>query len=86
MYVRCLMRLDLLIASSLPSFAQEFRGRMEMWGLMRLAFSAARVALSKSGLNKIAMRSFAGESKGGRRLGGYRVREGGRARFGLQVS
>ena len=38
---------------------------MEVWGLMRLAFSAARVALSKSGLNKIAMRSFAGEGKRG---------------------
>ncbi|GAX84107.1 hypothetical protein CEUSTIGMA_g11530.t1 [Chlamydomonas eustigma] len=38
----------------------EFRARMEVWGLMRIAFSAARVALSRSGINKIAMRSFAG--------------------------
>jgi hypothetical protein len=34
---------------------------MEVWALMRIAFSAARVALSKSGINKIAVRSFAGE-------------------------
>ena len=58
---------------------------MEVWGLMRLAFSAARVALSKSGLNKIAMRSFAGEGKRGRRLGGGRVREGGGTRRALQA-
>ena len=43
-----------------PAYSQEFRARMEVWGLMRIAFSAARVALSRSGINKIAMRSFAG--------------------------
>jgi hypothetical protein len=38
----------------------EFKQRMEMWGLLRLGLSAARVALSKSGINKIAARSFMG--------------------------
>eukprot|EP00798_Chlamydomonas_sp_ICE-L_P022806 gene22806-29971_t len=40
------------------SMIQDYRTRMEAWGLMRLAFSAARVALSKSGISKIAARSI----------------------------
>jgi len=42
------------------NMVQDFKSRMEVWGLMRMAFSAARVALSKSGINKIALRSFPG--------------------------
>ena len=34
-----------------PGRWAEFRTRMEVWGLMRHAFSAARVTISKSGLN-----------------------------------
>eukprot|EP00955_Chlamydomonas_euryale_P037842 350902-Chlamydomonas_euryale.AAC.1 len=33
---------------------------MEVWALMRAAFSAARVALSRAGINKIATHAFAG--------------------------
>jgi hypothetical protein len=40
----------------------EFRKSMETWGLMRLAFSAARIALSRSGLLQIASKSFTGGS------------------------
>ncbi len=36
------------------------RQRAEMWGFMRGAFSAARVALPRSGLYKIASRSLSG--------------------------
>ncbi|KAG1666846.1 hypothetical protein FOA52_009470 [Chlamydomonas sp. UWO 241] len=39
---------------------QDFRARMEVCALQRASFSAARVALSKSGINKIAVRAFAG--------------------------
>ena len=38
----------------------DFKSKMEMWGLMRLAFSSARVALSKSGITQIAAKSFTG--------------------------
>lgn len=38
----------------------EFRKSMETWGLLRLAFSAARIALSRSGLLQIAAKSFSG--------------------------
>lgn len=38
----------------------EFKQRMEMWGLLRLALSAARVALSRSGLAQVAAKSFTG--------------------------
>ncbi len=44
----------------------DFRARMELWALMRIAFSAARVALSKSGISKIAIRSFSGRIRLGR--------------------
>lgn len=42
----------------------EFKSKMETWGLLRLAFSAARVALSKSGIAQISVRSFNGVSAG----------------------
>lgn len=37
-----------------------YRARMETWGMLRLAFSAARVALSRSGIARIATKCFMG--------------------------
>lgn len=38
-----------------------YRARMETWGMLRLAFSAARVALSRSGIVRVATKCFMGE-------------------------
>jgi len=46
--------------TSKKSGVAEFKGSMEMWGLLRLALSAARVALSQGGVAKIANKSFLG--------------------------
>lgn len=46
----------------------DFKAKMEMWGLLRLAFSAARVALSKSGISKIASSSFSGRLNWAQRM------------------
>ncbi|MEW5302150.1 MAG: hypothetical protein WDW36_004959 [Sanguina aurantia] len=37
-----------------------YRARMETWGMLRLAFSAARVALSRSGIVRVATKCFMG--------------------------
>lgn len=39
----------------------EFKQQQELQALLRLAFSAARSCLSKSGMMSIAQRSFPGE-------------------------
>lgn len=51
--------------ASSPCLVPACRQRAEMWGLMRGAFSAARVALPRSGLYKIASRSLSGTDGGG---------------------
>ncbi|KXZ43569.1 hypothetical protein GPECTOR_87g432 [Gonium pectorale] len=47
-------------AGSKKSRLADIRQRAEMWGLLRGAFSAARLALPRSGLYKVAQRSLSG--------------------------
>uniref|UniRef100_A0A7S0WTL6 SH3 domain-containing protein n=1 Tax=Chlamydomonas leiostraca TaxID=1034604 RepID=A0A7S0WTL6_9CHLO len=42
----------------------DFKSKMEMWGLLRLAFSAARVALSRSGISQVAAKALQGVAAG----------------------
>lgn len=46
--------------SAPPSRRGDFKARMEVWGLLRLALSAARVALSPAGVAKVVDGAFLG--------------------------